>query len=127
MRGINLDRMASLFRSNGITTFKSRPVSDQEPDDYAKDLYEAACVLDELVNKKGQKVFLHCTTGTTRGPTLVILYLSLFVRHEKWEDPEELERYLKSIYYLTNANLDMVERVLDEHSDVQEANLKRWL
>lgn len=72
-------------------------------------------------------MFLHCTTGTTRGPTLYILYLSLFVRHEKWEDPEELERYVKQHYYLTNANLDMVERVLDEHSEVQEANLKRWL
>lgn len=53
MRGINLDRMATLFKSNGINNFKSRPVSDQEPDDYAKDLYKAVCALDDLVNKKG--------------------------------------------------------------------------
>lgn len=74
-------------------------------------------MLDEMINTNKLRVFLNCTNGVSRAPTLAVLYLTLFVRHEKWDNLEELERYVKRFYPMANANLDIIERIIDEHSE----------
>ena len=48
-------------------------------------LLDAAKLLNKINSDlKGQKVFINCESGMTRGPTLVILYLCLFCKVDFW-------------------------------------------
>jgi hypothetical protein len=43
--------------------------------------------LNQLINDRKQRVYVHSTSSMTRAPTLVILYLCLFVLTDDWENP----------------------------------------
>ena len=40
--------------------------------------------LHDLRDIKQKQVYLNCTAGVSRGPTLMIVYLALFIKHKDW-------------------------------------------
>ena len=70
-----------MFRRNGISIYKNELVRDQTEEEYCLTLFKAAIALEDLVNVQGCHVFVHCFTGISRTPTLILLYWALFLRH----------------------------------------------
>lgn len=118
-RSIEFGKSQSMFRKAGINTVKNVPVRDFQHDECVACYFRAACELDQLINAQGQQVFVHCFTGMSRGPTLVILYWALFLRHEKWNDIGALADYLKTLYDLSTPNLEMVQSIIDNNQNFQ--------
>jgi protein-tyrosine phosphatase len=74
--------------------------------------------LFKLLSDGSQKVFLHCTTGVSRAPTIFLCYLALFVRYDdlrKRNNFEELRIFLKQYYNAGSPNMKVVERVFIEN------------
>ena len=99
------------YRNNGINVVACVPVTDEDPEDYADDLFDAAQVLHDLIDVKGHKVYLHDITGVSRAPTLYLVYLALY---KKSNLPlNDMARELKKQYPVSTPNMKMIEQVLD--------------
>jgi protein-tyrosine phosphatase len=66
-------RLDASYRSHGID-FRRVPVRDFDPEDLAAKLPRCVSTLRELLDA-GNTVYMHCTAGTGRAPTLAIAYL----------------------------------------------------
>jgi hypothetical protein len=71
---IDWPRLKTCYHSHGIEV-RRVPVRDFDPEDLATKLPECVCILRELLDA-GHTVYLHCTAGTGRSPTVVIAYLN---------------------------------------------------
>ena len=60
-----------------------KPVSDWDDRQYSKDLFEAMKTLDQL-HEANQKVFIFCSAGVSRSPTLATTYLSMYMKSKNW-------------------------------------------
>ncbi len=62
-------------------------------------------------------MFLHCTSGVSRAPTVFLCYLALFLRHENWKknkNCEELRQFLEFNNKFAFPNMEIVEKVVTE-------------
>ncbi len=66
-------RERSLSESAGIE-FRNVPVIDFDSVDLKEQLPRCVEVLDELI-QQGRRVYVHCTVGVSRSPTVVAAYL----------------------------------------------------
>lgn len=117
--------MTQFYRKNGIKSFLNSPCKDLHEDEYAEHLFKAVCVLGSMINDKGYIVFMHDTCGVSRCTTLFIIYLALFIKHSKWNNLPELEKFAKSKYPEGVPNMEMVKRVVDENKDFQNLQLRK--
>lgn len=72
--------LESLYAGSSVKLCRM-PVRDFDESDLQERLPECVAVLDELL-KEGHTVYLHCTAGVNRSPTVAIAYL---YRHLGWE------------------------------------------
>lgn len=70
-RGVEWEEKAAL---NAKLAFRSVPVRDFDTDDLQRNLPLCVAVLDHML-KAGHTVFLHCTAGRGRSPTVAVGYL----------------------------------------------------
>lgn len=63
----------SVARQQGFV-FRNVPILDFNNADLLRKLPEAVAVLDELL-KAGHTVYVHCSAGVSRSPTVVVAYL----------------------------------------------------
>src|SRR5437870_4454461 len=61
------------YQTHGIRV-RRIPVRDFDPEDLAKKLPQCVRILAELLDA-GNTVYMHCTAGTGRSPTVAIAYL----------------------------------------------------
>ncbi len=75
MRSLNLDwgSLQDHYTASGIE-LRRVPVRDFDPTDLREKLPECVRVLDQLL-KEGRLVYVHCTAGAGRSPTVVIAHL----------------------------------------------------
>lgn len=66
-----------LCRENELN-YLQFPIADDSPEDMADKLFQACLILNDIINNKGHKVYVHCLTGVTRSPTLILLFLCLY-------------------------------------------------
>ena len=116
-RGINWGQMCGWYRNRGINTIVHDPVSDNLEAEYCDDLFRAALKLYELNVVQGKQVFLNCTAGVSRAPTLMIIYLALFIRHPAWRSVEELYQWVEDQYEWQDANLKIAALVIHKNKD----------
>lgn len=69
-------RLETTYRSFGIE-MRRIPIRDVHPDDLREKLPSAASILWEFL-EAGHVVFVHCTAGVGRSPSVVIAYLHWF-------------------------------------------------
>lgn len=101
------------------------PVTDENIDTYAKELFQAALHLYDLIDVKGHKVYMHCVTGVSRGPTLQLCYQALFLKSTL--PVHDMEKELKKQYQFANPNLKIVQKVLDDNRAFIEMQRARYL
>lgn len=65
-------------------------------------------MLNEMINKQGLKVYVHCTAGMGRAPAVVLVYLCLF----KGMDPDEANVFVKSYRTVSVPNMRAVKHVV---------------
>ena len=96
--------MVSWYKKYGINSHTHFPILDINERDYIESLYSGACFIHECIDNKKQKLFVHCTTGVSRAPTLVLVYLALFCKHENYDNFEVLYDFLEYEYKWQDAN-----------------------
>lgn len=96
------------------------PLDDEsELDLYSEKLFEAAQQLHQLLIQG--KVFVHCMSGTTRSPTLIIVYLCLYLKHKNWLNPIDVSIFVNNEYHCSTPNMKAVNRTLREYKSFQDA------
>lgn len=75
--------------------------------------------MNELVNKKNLKVFVHCTSGISRSATVILAYLCLFKRVQGWEQVATIREFVRSHSHPTQANLAIVQHIINDNRDFQ--------
>jgi protein-tyrosine phosphatase len=76
--GLDWQEIVDRYTACGITV-KRVAIRDFDPVDLRARLAECTQVLDELL-EAGHTVYVHCTAGTGRSPSVVIAYLSWYRR-----------------------------------------------
>ena len=71
------------------------------------------------MNEK-KKVFLHCTAGVSRGPTLMIVYLSLYLKHKDWNDLDKIYDYVEKEFPWQDANITVAKKVVEQNKAFQD-------
>jgi protein-tyrosine phosphatase len=61
------------YRASKIEVWRL-PIQDFNPNDLKTKLAQAAATLNNLI-RAGHRVYVHCTAGVNRSPTVVIAYL----------------------------------------------------
>ena len=77
--------------------------------DNLNSLLSAAAYLDDMLNNKKLRVFVHCASGHTRAMSVVMVYLSIYKKHPHWNDLGKLNQQLASQYALSFPNIKAVE------------------
>ena len=85
-RGINWPRMQGYYKERNIEAIHF-PIQDFNEEDLTARLFEGAKCLDDMINRQGLKVYVHCTAGMGRAPATVLVYLCLFKKVDGWHDP----------------------------------------
>jgi len=60
------------------------PIQDFNEHELTSKLFEAAKILNDMINNKGLNVYVHCTAGMGRAPASVVCYLCLFKKVKGW-------------------------------------------
>jgi protein tyrosine phosphatase (PTP) superfamily phosphohydrolase (DUF442 family) len=83
LRDLKLDQIQVNCNRNQVKYIRI-PIKDQLEDGYCFELFSAAKELNRLVIP-GSHVYLHCSSGVTRSPTLALVFLCMFKRVESWK------------------------------------------
>lgn len=73
-RGINWDSIKEGYKTYDIV-MRNFEIFDMDPIDFEKKANKAVSILKSLINKH-ELVYVHCTAGIGRAPSVVVLYLS---------------------------------------------------
>ena len=122
LRAINTGRLKQFYRSHGIKKVVNYPVCDDDDSMLYDQFFQASLKLNEMIQDEQQRVFVHCSSGVVRSPTLVLIYLCLFMKHDHWENPHQVEQFLKKCYsrqYNCQPNMQTVLKVLDDNKKFQ--------
>lgn len=72
--------MEKFYRSKGINIVYSH-CDDSKEDFLVRDLLDAAMHMNQLINERNQRIYVHCTSAVTRCVSAAIAYLCLFIKH----------------------------------------------
>jgi len=78
--------MSHFYRNKGINIVVNQNVCDYTEPEYADHLFKAALALHDLHDIKKHKVYIHDTCGVSRVSTLILCYMALFCKSEKWNN-----------------------------------------
>lgn len=106
------------YRSKGIAHIVNHEIDYDEEQKMFKDYAEAAQRLNNLINDRGLKVYLHDTSSITRAPTLTVIYMCLFLRHQDWQNPDKVEKYVKQFHPLGEPNMYAVRKVIELYKHI---------
>lgn len=106
-------KVLTMFKKQKFSHIKFREVHDQIQDEYLENLFKAAAELEDLINAREQHVYVHCNTGISRAPTLVLAYFSLYCRYPAGcKTVEEMAHFIKTKYELSNPNIDIIKKLI---------------
>ena len=89
------------------------PIHDFNEADLTARLFESAKVLDDMLNNKKLKVYVHCTAGMGRAPACVLVYLCLYKKVSCWNDIRAVDAWVKSYRKVSTPNLRAVTNVVE--------------
>ena len=75
-------------------------------------MFDGAKTLNDMINNKGQKVYVHCTAGMGRAPACVLVYLVLFKKVSCWQDPKAVDLFIKSSRKVSTPNMRAIGNAL---------------
>ena len=93
--GIDWPRLESHYHQSNIAIY-ALPIIDHDDDDLTAKLPTAAATLADIV-ARGHRVYVHCTAGMQRSPSVVIGYLA-WHRKLSLEDLREFSIEARALY-----------------------------
>ena len=117
-RGIDWDAMQHYYRERGIQAIHF-PIHDFNEADLTARLFDGAKVLNDMINR-GLKVYVHCTAGMGRAPASVLVYLCLFKKVSCWQDPQAVDKLVKSYRKVSTPNMRAVNNVINSSKWFQD-------
>ena len=118
-RGYSWSKMTQIYLSKGIKNAIHLPVDDSVEKEFKIKIFTAAQYLHDMVNKKGHRVYIHCSSGISRAPSAILTYLCLFKRVECWRDIDKADQYLTSNYHVAHANKTLVSQIIRDNHKFQ--------
>jgi protein-tyrosine phosphatase len=91
--GIDWPSQLQLYRSAGIDTVVHFPCSNVDPK-YEDKVFTACKHLHDLISSKQRRVFIHCSSGLVRSPTVVLAYMCIFKRVKNWRNVDQTRDYI---------------------------------
>lgn len=89
-RDIPQQQIEKEFRTLGVK-YQRHQISDDVENNYVKELFEASTKLNDLIDKQHQRVYLHCTSGRSRAPTLALAHQCLHAIDDSWDNVKFME------------------------------------
>jgi predicted protein tyrosine phosphatase len=80
-----------------------------------------------LVNVEGLSVFVHCTSGLSRAPAVIIIYLCLYKKHKSWRNPDDVAHFVKAFNHKITPNMKIVNKCIQANLEFQAAQVERIL
>lgn len=117
-RGVPWKQLKSIYQQCNIRSFRF-PLSDNNEDDYCANLFMVAQHLNNMINNMGLTVYIHCTSGISRAPTVVLVYLCLFKRVKQWQNPYSVAQLVKAFHLNSSPNMRAVKRVVEANLEFQ--------
>lgn len=72
-----------------------------------------------MVNGLGLNVYVHCTSGLSRSPAVVLTYLCLFKKIKCWQTPEEALKYIRTFNPQFNPNMRIIKKCIAANKEFQ--------
>jgi predicted protein tyrosine phosphatase len=72
-------------------------------------------MIQSLLEDKNNRVFVHCSSGISRGPSSVLLHLCLYKKVKCWDDIQESEKIVKQHHQEAFPNIKTVTRVINNN------------
>lgn len=82
-------------------------------------MFEAAKIINDMINNKGLIVYVHCTAGMGRAPASVLAYLSLYKKVKCWNNPTDVDKLVKSYRRVSVPNMKAVYKVVNDNKGFQ--------
>lgn len=120
MRQLNIpwESIKRTYKDKNIKCYRF-PVADRQENELCANLFVGAQHLNHLVDKQKHTVYVHCSSGISRAPAVVIVYLCLFKRIKQWADPAAVAQFVKAFHPNSNPNMRAVNRVISANREFQ--------
>ena len=112
------------YKKNGVKEYMRMPLYDDNNSEYADQLFEISKYIDQLMEKK-RIIYINCTAGQSRSPTLSAFYLCLFLKAKNWQNPEEVIQAVKGGHLGASPNKVAILLGLDRYKQFQMDLLKK--
>ena len=119
-RGVDQASIELYYKAKKIQTIVNHTIDDTNEDNLVKCLLSGVMQLYQLVNERKQRVYVHCTSSITRTPTLVVIYLCLFVLTDDWQNPQKVCDLIKKFHKISFPNIKALLRVSRETKHIQD-------
>lgn len=117
--GVDWHKQMDEYRHYGIDTAMHFPIA-QNDENYRVRVFSASQYLNDLLNNKNKKVFIHCTSGIVRSPTVVLAYHCLYKRTEHWKNVHLSRNSIVESVNDSNPNVDIVEKIIQDNYEFQQ-------
>lgn len=98
----------SEYRANKIETAMHYPCSNTDAD-FKEKVFMAAQYLHGLIDKQNKSVFIHCSSGLIRSPTIVLAYLCIFKRVKQWKSVPQTRDFITESCSSSMPKVNLVE------------------
>lgn len=95
--GYNWQQMETMLTRGGISHVERVPIPDFDEQSLALEIPKAVAAIHRLRDELGLSVYVHCTAGVNRSPTVVIAYLSVHEGlglEDAWDEVHRKRRVL---------------------------------
>ena len=116
-RGIGEDILKMRYVEQGVQFYRRFNIVDDHFEYYCHQLYQACKLLSHL-HKSNLKVFIHCTSGYTRAPTLFLAYLSLFKPSRVYTNIQSNNLLIQQCLHGAAPNIQAVEHCVTKYGSI---------
>ena len=121
---IDWKRTLKIFYHNGIVLAKNFPVNDLHEEIYSSDIIQAAQYLNDMINNKNLNVYIYCSSGISRAPTVILAYLTLFKKAQCWQYIPLVESLIISHYPCCSPNVKIVQGLVEQNLEFQKEQVQ---
>lgn len=108
----------TMYQNQMIDVVIDVPIDDSTEQSLEDGLIQGAMRLNQLINEQKCKVFVHCTSSSTRGPSVALVYLCLYIKDKNWRDPELVAKDIKMYHKPAFPNMKAVNGTIATNKDI---------